>query len=47
MAALEALGAMGREARAALTEVQEAVNDPSEVVRQIARQAVRRITGKD
>jgi hypothetical protein len=47
IAALQALGAMGRDARAALTEVHEVENDPSEDVRQIARQAVRQITGKD
>ena len=44
MAALQGLGAMGRDARVALPEVWKVVNDPSENVRQLARQAVRRIT---
>ena len=47
MAALQALGTIGRDARAALPAVQELVNDPNADVRQMAREAVRQIGGKD
>ncbi len=47
IAALHALAAMGRDAQVAMPQVQKAINDPDENVRQIARRAVRQITGGD
>ena len=47
MTALQGRRAMSRDAQVARPEVGQGVNDPSENVRELARQAVRQITEDD